>query len=119
MEIIRKIPDRDKYEVWYEELFSDNKQRNIICCQADNIIYGKHVYQKTSKFFRCLLSVSFVIIFSIMIGFALLNRTGEAILLLISVYGMFSIFIDKAKDASDVADINESIVNILKEEHEL
>lgn len=54
-----KVPYRDKYEVWYAEVFSSDKNSNIFCCQLDNILYAVYSYKTTEYIYRLLLILFF------------------------------------------------------------
>ena len=38
-------PDSNKYEVWYQEIFTDDKNSNILCLQLDSILYTYYIYK--------------------------------------------------------------------------
>lgn len=55
-----KVPYADKYEYWYSEIFSENQNNNIICCQLDNILYAVFAYKTTERIYRVLLWILIV-----------------------------------------------------------
>ncbi len=38
-------PDSYKYEVWYQEIFTDDNKSNVLCLQLDHVLYTKFIYQ--------------------------------------------------------------------------
>lgn len=53
-------PYLDKYEVWYSEIFSSDRNSNIFCCQLDNILYAVYSYKTTEYVYRVILILFFV-----------------------------------------------------------
>jgi len=49
LEKAKYVKDYYKYEVWYSEIFSEEREKNVLCCQMDNIIYTYHVYGNMYK----------------------------------------------------------------------
>ena len=47
----KRVKNSTKYEVWYSEVFSDNHNANVFCCQMDNLLYAKHAYNKAKQFY--------------------------------------------------------------------
>lgn len=45
------VKDYYKYEVWYGEIFSDEREKNVLCCQMDNIIYTYYLYGDMKKIY--------------------------------------------------------------------
>ena len=43
------VQDRDKYEVWYREIFCEDDFANAICVMMDNVIYTYRVYDAYVK----------------------------------------------------------------------
>lgn len=46
------VKDYYKYEVWYGEIFSDEREKNVLCCQMDNIIYTYYLYGDMKKIYK-------------------------------------------------------------------
>ena len=52
-----KAPYTDKYEIWYSEVFSSDRNSNVFCCQLDNILYAVYSYKTTEYLYRGFLAV--------------------------------------------------------------
>lgn len=122
--IARKQRYADKYEKWYEEIFSVPKDAenaevseiaNTICCQADNLIYGAHVYAETAAYHR-----NFIIGFSIIvfiISFLIIKIFGDVsmmILVLLSVYESLSIVYEKYRASKRAGKNNRELIDRIK-----
>lgn len=60
----REYRDHQKYEAWYEEIFSNDHWANVICCQMDNVLYTVHSYKDALiyyRFFTCVLLLFIII----------------------------------------------------------
>lgn len=75
----RRYRDHQKYEAWYEEVFSDNHYANVICCQMDNAIYTYYAYMDAVRFYwGCTIALLLLVVAP-----ALVFQSIEALILIL------------------------------------
>lgn len=95
LEKSKKIKYSPKYEVWYSEAFSDDHYANVFCCQMDNLLYAKHAYKKTKRYYMVRILL-FSVPVAVSILLSLLARDWfKALLIVFSVIEVFDVFIGK------------------------
>lgn len=108
-----KMKDLPKYEVWYSEIFGNNKWNNIICCQMDNILYTHVAYTATK---RIMTKYTVILVLSTIIGCGFLwskNMTGDGVLLIISVFSILQFLLDSIESIRDqLSEIQQVMKNI-------
>lgn len=122
----RRIPYSSKYEIWYEEVFSEptdkddikiSEQSNTICCQADNLIYGAHVYERTAQYHRNV-GIGFIISIVILgiVYYMVQHNVLKLALIMVSVYGALSLIIERFHTARSAGERNRELINLIKSE---
>lgn len=122
--IARKVADADKYEIWYEEIFSEPRDAdeellsdrvNVICCQADNLIYGAHVYEKTARYHRNI-GIGFIISVVILgvVYYILQHNVLKLALIIVSVYGAISLIIERIDTARSAGKRNRELIDLIR-----
>ena len=85
------IKDSKKYEYWYEEIFCSDNNKNVLCCQMDNVIYTYYVYRDAKKLYTILLSFIFCLILILWITI----RESEFIILsIIALFNILQMFVE-------------------------
>ena len=74
----RHYPHKDKYELWYQEIFCDNHTRNVLCSQMDNVCYTYHLY----KSYKNSLCKFLIIIFIVLVCLAIWQKEPRAVALI-------------------------------------
>ncbi len=101
----RKLKNSAKYEVWYSEVFSDNHNANVFCCQMDNLLYAKYAYKTAKMFYFILLSVLSVFVVAAIIFSLLQQELLTAILVIFSVFECYDVFVNKISDLNSALDL--------------
>ena len=86
---------KEKYEIWYCEIFSDDQHNNVFCGQMDNILYAIHTYKSTKNIHLALLAI---LTAGSAIILSLLMATGNwqpALLVAFSLIECFDILLEK------------------------
>ena len=104
VEAWEKRPDSSKYEVWYQEVFSDNKRNDVLCLQMDNIIYTYHIYREYKKYLKKNLYLGIISIAALLV-FSIFYWKNIQIFILI----MFSLFGALQSQINDYRKVNELI----------
>ena len=105
------INDSNKYEYWYEEIFSEKHTNNVICCQVDNVIYTFHVYKKTKQTYTWCIGILGVL----MIVFWLVIKDVQFMLLsLIALFSLLQMFVEYINVANDLIERNEYLHEKIK-----
>lgn len=101
----KRVKLAPKYETWYGEVFCNNKGRNIICCQLDNVIYTYHVYRAC----RVLISV---ILPLVVIGLFLTLIAGVKICILsvLSAFTILQLCVESIGGMTDGINANRAIM---------
>lgn len=87
-----------KYEVWYSEVFSDNHNANVFCCQIDNLLYAKHAYRKAKQFYIWQIALLSVFVLAA-ITFSIIQKEYLiAILVMFSAFECYDVFFGKIGD---------------------
>ncbi len=113
-ELGRRCPENYnnwKYERWYDETFSDDLNRNILCMQMDNAVYSYHVFVlcKKTYVFQFIILMVFL---AMLILFAYLLM-GWSMCLLV-MFAMFELLSEKWEEitiAEDMICRNKSLIN--------
>lgn len=121
-EIVRKVKDSYKCEIWYEEIFSrakteEDKEKsdkaNVICCQLDNLVYSKHAYKDTVKYYNRRL-IGVVIIMVLAVIYCLMSkRLSKWLLILTTIYGLITLFFEKRDSAKKAAEDTQNLVDVI------
>lgn len=108
----RLVSDYYKYEVWYGEIFCENNERNVICCQMDNIIYTYYVYKAYKKL------LVFVPAVILLISLATLFFGIKVFLLVfISVFNIFQVYVESRDNVDELIEANRDIMDKVKNVH--
>lgn len=107
------VKDYYKYEVWYGEVFCDDRNKNILCCQMDNIIYTYYVYGDmykvfVKKFIACVLLMAAVIVIS-------LNLVNPFLVFFAFVEVLETVW-DEISTCKEMKEKNEILINIVGDE---
>ena len=131
LEAANKIKYNSNYEVWYSEVFCDNHNANVFCCQMDNLIYSKHTYGKAKKEYQIKLAVfCLFIVIAIVLSFVL-KHWLTAFMIVFTASECIDVFLGKVFSYKEglnlvvpfcnalydyeLADLNEQIINDLQE----
>lgn len=101
-----------KYEYWYEEIFCQNHNNNVICCQMDNVIYTYHVYKKTEKIYT---KVVTVLAFFLIFIWAYLRDANFIILSILTLFNIFQMFFEYINVANELVENNKYLFNMIME----
>lgn len=109
----RRYRDHQKYEAWYEEVFSDNHHANVICCQMDNAIYTYYVYRDAVRFYwGCTFALLLLVILP-----ALIFQSIEAlILILVSSFAILTECLQSIREIHGQLDTLSDMHDIAKTE---
>lgn len=107
------VKDYYKYEVWYGEVFCDDRNKNTLCCQMDNIIYTYYVYGDmykvfVKKFIACVLLMAAVIVIS-------LNLVNPFLVFFAFVEVLETVW-DEISTCKEMKEKNEILINIVGDE---
>lgn len=97
-------PDLPKYEVWYQEVFGDDKRSNILCLQLDNIIYTYYIYTEYKNCLKVNMIIG-IILMSILFLISVFVWGNASVFILI----MFSLFGALQSQIADYKLINDLI----------
>lgn len=100
--------DHQKYEAWYEEVFSDNHYANVICCQMDNAIYTYYVYKDAVRFYW---GCTFALLLLIVVPALIFQSIEALILVLVSSFAILTECIQSIREVYEqlgtLADMHE------------
>ena len=118
LEVAPRIKDKDKYEVWYREIFSKDDFANAICIMMDNIIYTYCVYSENQKrnAIKLFLVLSFFLLYCIF--YAVGNNFWGVInpfILFLAIFDYIVDLIDAYCVSKDLAQKNETLKNAIIE----
>lgn len=102
----RRYRDHQKYEAWYEEVFSTNPKANVICCQMDNALYTYYVYTDTERFYKWCTIVFLLTILLLALAF----RNGE-VLILVTV-SSFAILTECLRNIQEIREQLNTLSNL-------
>ena len=105
-------PDLSKYEVWYQEVFSDNKRCNILCLQLDNIIYTYFIYKEYKNSLKVnmivgMIAIALLFIVSIFIW----GNASVFILIMFSLFGALQAQLTDYRMINDLISANSYSYN--------
>ena len=100
-------PDLSKYEVWYQEVFSNDKRSNILCLQLDNIIYTYHIYKEYKNSLRVNMVAGLVMIAVLfLISVFVWGNASVFILIMFSLFGALQSQITDYRMINDLISAN-------------
>lgn len=117
----RYMKDADKYEVWYQEIFSSNDLANAVCMIMDNVIYTMRVYEiharhKLLKIFVALFVFGIYLVLYFTHPADLINP----FIVFLSIFDYLTDAFDDFTVAKDMADSNRKLYeNVIAHADEL
>ena len=103
------------YENWYGEVFSSNKNLDILSFQMDNVIYTYHVYNEYLKHINIYLTILYTVIILIFLSSVfILKQISIFILMMFSIVGVVQMFFDMKKSAVELISKNKTIYEYVK-----
>ena len=113
-------PDSAKYEVWYQEIFTDNKMANTLCQQMDNIIYTYHVYGAFKKREKMIILVESAIVFALLILSIFVWKDIQIfILIAFSLFGAFQSQLSEYKTITELINANSHLFGYVRNNSDL
>lgn len=106
--------DKDSYEVWYRETFSDDDFRNAICLAMDNVIYTYYIYSDYRKRVMTKLSVYALIfiaytVFYIVSSQSIAIRLIHPLILFAAVFDYIKELVSDCLTSKDLEETNRSL----------
>ena len=92
---VRKYRDHPKYEAWYEEVFSDNHNANVICCQMDNALYTYHIYKEAVRLYW---GLTIALLAIVIVPALLLRNPATMLLIFIATFDLLVTFLEAIND---------------------
>lgn len=105
-----------KYEYWYDETFSNDANRNILCMQMDNVLYSYNVFSLCKKEYikQLLLMLLVLVVFVIFSGI----EFGWSMCFLVFL-AMFELLKQKSEDiktSDEIIELNKRLLEIVQKE---
>lgn len=101
-------PDSSKYEVWYQEIFTDDKNSNILCLQLDHVLYTYYIYRDYLYLLRINMIIGIVLIFAFLLVSLFVWKDIRIFILII-----FSLFGALQSQILDYKKVEELVANNL------
>ena len=112
---MRKDHSNGVYENWYGEVFSNNKNLDILSFQMDNVIYTYHVYKEYLKVINIELVLTYFIIIAILIfSIFVWKQISVFILMMFSIASAVQMLLDMKTAATELISKNKSIYDYVK-----
>jgi len=116
---LKYVNGTSRYQVWYDEVFCDNHNKNVICCQMDNVLYTSNVYKKTKKVYNIFAIVFLVIVVIVFIVLIVFYDIESAILIMIALFGAVQWYVEYIVTAKSLIKEYEYVYNqVLNEDVE-
>lgn len=109
----RRYRDHQKYEAWYEEVFSDNHFANVICCQMDNALYTYYIYKDAARFYwACTIALLLLVLVPALVFWSI----EALILILISSFAIITECIQSIREIYGQLETLEGMHDVAKAE---
>ncbi len=114
----RKCPENYnnwKYEYWYDETFSDDLNRNVLCMQMDNALYTYHVFSLCKKdYIRQFIGLLGLLVVLMVCASALMGWS-MCILVLFAMFELIRGKWEEIKTAEEMIARNKALIDTVSE----
>lgn len=110
-----KVPYLDKYEVWYTEIFSSDRNSNVFCCQLDNILYAVYSYRTTEYSYRMIRIVFSVCVIAILAMLAAAGNWQSALFIAFSFVECFDVLNSKISKLKESRELCSQFADLAKQ----
>lgn len=109
-----KVADNSKYDYWYEEIFCLDNNKNVICCQMDNVIYTYYAYNTAKKLYLLMLGVGSILA---IILWLVIGHSDFIILSILALFNILQMFVEYLDVCNELIENNKILKDkILKSE---
>lgn len=105
-----------KYEYWYDEIFCDNIDRNIICMQMDNVIYTYQIYEAYLKGYKKQFRNIIILMIILMLFSYCFISTSMTFLVFLAFFEWLQVKLEEITTSKEMIATNKNLKEIIMDE---
>ena len=104
-----------KYEVWYGEIFCNNRRKNILAFQMDNVMYTYYIYKEYLKRIELYIKLMYAFVSIILLSSIFIWKTIVVfVLMMFSLAGAIQLLLEMKSNTEELIKDNNAIFNYVK-----